>query len=286
MIWNSRLHTSWQQYRFFLNDLKVALYSSLIMLIMPECVVQSILRWTITVYDADADSYCLIVVCFPWNWFIKIVLLFYLQMCCKVPIRVPSSSFDFMSRTFCVSLALRGFRVSSHNYSLLILNNYLDLFYILPLGRHSSPNQHPSNQKQSKQMSKCGRKAYKCVQNPKKRQEKKLNNFSLRTLHSKNRPLNGWTESSGASKSEPSYSDQGPVGTLSYILWGKLSTKKITVWLIFKSKRRSNTITYPRWKPQTVDFLLETHHILRRNSVCWLTSSFLCRVAQAAIVFY
>lgn len=88
------------------------------------------------------------------------------------------------------------------------------------------------------------------------------------------------------SKSEPSYSDQGPVGTLSYILWGKLSTKKITVWLIFKSKRRSNTITYPRWKPQTVDFLLETHHILRRNSVCWLTSSFLCRVAQAAIVFY
>lgn len=70
-----------------------------------------------------------------------------------------------------------------------------------------------------------------------------------------------------SSKSEPSNSDQGPVGTLSYILWGKLSTKKITVWLIFKSKRRSNTITYPRWKPQTVDFLLETHHILRRNSV-------------------
>lgn len=138
------------------------------MLIMPECVVQSILRWAITVYDADADSYCLVVVCFPWNWFIKIVLLFYLQMCCKVPIRVPSSSFDFMSRTFCVSLALRGFRVSSYNYSPLILNNYLDLFYILPLGRHSSPNQHPSNQKQSKQMSKCGRKAYECVQNKKK----------------------------------------------------------------------------------------------------------------------
>lgn len=169
MIWNSRLHTSsWQQYRFVLNDLNVALYSSLIMLIMPECVVLSILRWTITVYVADADSYCLIVVCFSWNWFIKIVLLFYLQMCCKVPIRVLSSSFDFMSRTFCVSLALRGFRVSSYNYSPLILNNYLDLFYILPLGRHSSPNQHPSNQKQSKQMSKCGRKAYECVQNPKK----------------------------------------------------------------------------------------------------------------------